>query len=228
MRSMPAWRAKCFGDGQPLRDRERIGRAPAEREPRRAGGLRRERENRRAVLHQHFIGLVRPVPLDQGELGMMQRAALAVAERAGELDDPGLAGRQELLAGEFGRGSQIKPLARWPRAPPGRSRRRADGSRCPARARVPTSPPRRSPAPRRTAAAPPRCARAPTGTAADRHAGPRTASASGRSCGRPGRGGPPTRKSLAQGRKISMVRPTFGPAAALAAAAFRAIEETRP
>ena len=42
---------------------------------------------------------------------MVQRAALAVAERAGELDDARLARRQKLLAGELGRGAQIKPLA---------------------------------------------------------------------------------------------------------------------
>ena len=43
---------------------------------------------------------------------MVQRAALAVAKRAGKLHDTALAGRQKLLAGEFGRGSQIEPFAR--------------------------------------------------------------------------------------------------------------------
>ena len=42
----------------------------------------------------------------------MQHAALAVAKRAGELHDAALARRQQLLAGEFRRGSQVEPLAR--------------------------------------------------------------------------------------------------------------------
>ena len=37
----------------------------------------------------------------------MQVAALAVAEHPGELENPLLAGRQQLLAGEFGRGPQV-------------------------------------------------------------------------------------------------------------------------
>ena len=40
---------------------------------------------------------------------MMQRAALAVAERLGEFDDAALAGCEQLLAGELRRGAQIKP-----------------------------------------------------------------------------------------------------------------------
>ena len=43
---------------------------------------------------------------------MMQRAALAVAKHLGEFDDAALAGGQELLAGEFRRGAQIKPRRR--------------------------------------------------------------------------------------------------------------------
>ena len=46
----------------------------------------------------------------------MQRAALAVAEHAGEIDNPRLARRQQLLAGEFRRGAQIErpPLPAGP------------------------------------------------------------------------------------------------------------------
>ena len=47
---------------------------------------------------------------------MMQRPALAVAEHAGEVEDPPLAGRQQLLAGEFRRGVQISGV----RSPSGR------------------------------------------------------------------------------------------------------------
>ena len=42
---------------------------------------------------------------------MVQRPALAVAEHAGEGEDPRLAGGQELLAGELRRGVQIAPAA---------------------------------------------------------------------------------------------------------------------
>ena len=47
---------------------------------------------------------------------MMQRAALAVAEGAGEFEDARLARRQELLAGELRRGAQVErlPLAAGP------------------------------------------------------------------------------------------------------------------
>ena len=39
---------------------------------------------------------------------MMQRAALAVAEHAGEFENARLARRQQLLGGEFRRGAQIE------------------------------------------------------------------------------------------------------------------------
>jgi len=45
---------------------------------------------------------------------MVQRSALSVAPDLGEIEDPPLARRQQLLAGEFGRGVQVerRPLAR--------------------------------------------------------------------------------------------------------------------
>src|SRR5262249_39690033 len=52
------------------------------------------------------IRLVRPVPFEQREFRVMQRAAFAVAERAREFVDPRLARGQELLTGELGRGPQ--------------------------------------------------------------------------------------------------------------------------
>ncbi len=48
-----------------------------------ARGLRRAGQHRHAVVHQQLVGLVRAVPFEHGEFGMMQRAALAVAERSG-------------------------------------------------------------------------------------------------------------------------------------------------
>ena len=103
----------------------------------RPGRLRGLRQDRRAIGHQGPVRLIGPIPFDHGEFRMMQRAALAVAEHAGELDDPGLARGQQLLAGEFRRGAQIKrPPASRP-APQGRSQRRADAPRCRARPAAP-------------------------------------------------------------------------------------------
>ena len=75
---------------------------------RRPGRLRRQRQDRRAVGHQRLVRLAGAIPFDQREFRMMQRAALAVAEHPGELEDAALAGGQQLLAGEFRRGAQIK------------------------------------------------------------------------------------------------------------------------
>ena len=114
----------------------------------RAGRARRLGQQRRAILHQRLVRLVRPVPFQHGEFGMMQRAALAVAEDAGEIENPRLARRQQLLAGEFRRGAQIeRRRARRP-ARSSRWRRRADGSRCRARPAGPRFPPRRNRRPR--------------------------------------------------------------------------------
>ena len=107
----PGETGKCLCDREPLGDGEWIHSDAAEREPLGAGDLGRECQHGRTVVHQHLVALVRPVPFEHGELGMMQRAALAVAKRAGELDDARLACRQEFLAGEFRRGSQVEPFA---------------------------------------------------------------------------------------------------------------------
>jgi hypothetical protein len=95
---------------QPLGWRMRIDGLAAKRELPRAHDLRRQRQHGGAILHQRLVGLAGAIPLDEGELGMMQGTALAVAERTGKFDDPRLARRQELLAGEFRRGPQIKLL----------------------------------------------------------------------------------------------------------------------
>ena len=116
----------------------------------RARRLRRQREQRRAIGHQRVVGLVGAIPFEHREFGMVQRAALAVAKHAGELEDPPLARRQQLLAGEFRRGVQIEPRALARRARPARSRRRAGAPRCRARPAGSRPRPRRSRAPRKT------------------------------------------------------------------------------
>ena len=99
------------GHGEPLRRGERIAHAILESPFVQAGGLRALGEQRGAVGHQRLVGFVGAIPFQQRELGMMYRAALAVAEHAGEGDDLRLAGRQQLLAGEFGRGVQMHARA---------------------------------------------------------------------------------------------------------------------
>ena len=91
----------------PLRLGERRGDAVAEDEPPGAGGLARRREQGGAILHQDPIRLVRAIPFDEREFRMVQRALLAIAERTRELEDPPLAGSQQLLAGELRGGAQI-------------------------------------------------------------------------------------------------------------------------
>ena len=134
----------------------------------RAGRARRLGHQRRAVVHQRLIRLVRPIPFQHREFGMMQRAALAVAEHAGEIEDARLARRQQLLAGEFRRGAQIERR----RSPPGAISSVAKacrwvslpGETCKAAVSTSTKSGRRTrPARRR------RCARAPAGTAGGRH-----------------------------------------------------------
>ena len=158
---------------------------------------------------------------------MVQRAALAVAERAGELDDPALARRQELLAGEFGRGAQIAPLARARGrdelggegmemglvARRRHQRRGLDLDEIPRREELPQ---------RRRNAHAPQQKGPPIGVVGPRRrqdAGHRAGSSIGRSAG-----GQP-RKSLANGRKISMVRPDIWAGPALPRPA---IEEDQP
>ena len=90
---------------------ERVCGAAAVAELAGAGGLRGAGHHRHAVVHQQLVLAMRPVPFQHGELRMVQRAALAVAEAAGELEDAPFAGRQQLLAGEFRRGAQEAPVA---------------------------------------------------------------------------------------------------------------------
>jgi hypothetical protein len=52
--------------------------------------------------------LFNAIPLEHGELWVVEGAALPVAPDVPEAGDPPFAGRQQLLHGEFGRGVQIQ------------------------------------------------------------------------------------------------------------------------
>jgi hypothetical protein len=99
---------KGVRDAQSLGRRERVGGAAPEPERVRSGGLGCNGQDVPAVLHQALVALVRPVPFEQGELRGMEGAALAVAEHARDVEDSRLARRQQLLAGEFGRGVEME------------------------------------------------------------------------------------------------------------------------
>ena len=60
-----------------------------------------------AVGHHGIVGRVGTVPLQHGELGKMQVAALAIAKHPRQLEDLWLTRSQQLLAGELRRGPQI-------------------------------------------------------------------------------------------------------------------------
>ena len=107
---------KGLGDRQPLRRGKRIDRLAAKRNSFVPAARAASRQQRRAIIHQRLVRLIRPIPFQHREFRVMQRAALAVAEHAREIDDARLARRQELLAGEFRRRAQIKrrPLAARP------------------------------------------------------------------------------------------------------------------
>ncbi len=144
------------------------------------------------------------VPFDQRELGMVQRAALAVPEDTGELEHPRFAGGEQLLAGKFRRGAQIKRRALAGGRNASRSRRRAGATRFPARPGERRSPPPRSPAPRTAGEVARRCGVGRQETAAGRRrpAGPtRARRPSCRAC----RAGGTGLKKLARGGRIGML-----------------------
>ena len=101
-----------LGDREAFRIGKRIDAEVAEGELLGPDRVRRAGHHLHAVVHQQFVASMRPIPLDHRELGMVQRPALPIAEDAGELDDAALAGRQQLLAGEFRRGPQVALVAR--------------------------------------------------------------------------------------------------------------------
>ncbi len=102
--------AEGLGQRQPLRLQRGIAVAPAPGQAVAAGGGAGEAQEVGAIRHQLRVVLPDPVPLDHGELGMVQRPPLAVAEDAGEIDDARLAGGDELLGGELGRGVEVERL----------------------------------------------------------------------------------------------------------------------
>ena len=108
---------------QPFRRSKRIGCAAAKAELFCSRRLRRLRQNRGAVGHQRLIRLARAIPFDQREFRRMQRAALAVAEHFCEFDDAAFPRGEQLLAGEFRRGAQVKRRCRAVR----RHKRRGKG-----------------------------------------------------------------------------------------------------
>src|SRR5262249_50717022 len=81
-------------DGEPFGLGERIGRAAAKAELSRLRDISRLTHDCDAIVDQHIVRLAGAVPFEQREFRMMQRAALAIAKRSGELDDASLAGRQ--------------------------------------------------------------------------------------------------------------------------------------
>ena len=97
---------KGLRHGDVLGAGERISGPPLPRELPAAGSLGGARDHRHAVVHDEVIGLAGAIPFEHGELGMMQRPALAVAEDARELDDARFACSEELLAGKLRRGAQ--------------------------------------------------------------------------------------------------------------------------
>ena len=90
---------------------EGVDLAAAPAQHRRAGSTRRLGQQRGAVPHQGLIVFPRAIPFQHGELWMVQRGALAIAEDPGEIEQARLAGRQQLLGGEFRRGVQIIRIA---------------------------------------------------------------------------------------------------------------------
>ena len=100
------------GDGDPLRLCKGIGGALPKAQQRAAGGACGGGEQLGAILHQRFVGCAGAIPFEHGEGGVVQRPALAIAEHRDEREDLALAGGQQLLAGELGRGVQIHGSAR--------------------------------------------------------------------------------------------------------------------
>ncbi len=109
---MPAWRKKASatvsrsGSAKGSASRSRKAKVFV------AGAFGGQREQRRAVVHQAPVGLAGAVPFEHGELGMVQRTALAVAIDRAEAENPCFAGCEQFLAGEFRRGVQVERRAR--------------------------------------------------------------------------------------------------------------------
>ncbi len=107
-RSMPANRAKA--STTPIRSGSAWGSAsPSAKAPQpRTRGLGRDPKQGRRIRHQPLVRFARAVPFEHGEFGMVRGATLAVAEHARQGEKPWLAGRQQLLHGEFGRRMEVE------------------------------------------------------------------------------------------------------------------------
>ena len=84
----PGVTRKRIGDRQPFRRGKRIDGLVPKTKFLCAGSACRLRQNRRAIIHQQLITLIRPIPFQHCEFRMMQRAALAIAEYARKIDNP--------------------------------------------------------------------------------------------------------------------------------------------
>ena len=118
-------------------------------------------------------GSPRAIPFEHGEFRMVQRAALAVAEDLGEVDDPRARPPPTASCRQIPARCADRAGAKRRPGPSASSRKHADGSRCRARPATPRSRPRRSPPRQSSPARPQRCGCAPTGTAGGRHGRPR-------------------------------------------------------
>ena len=159
-----------LGHGHPLGLRERVDGLAAERQR-----WRRPRPRRRAASRPAqsaiscLVRLVGAVPFEHGELGMVQGPALAVAEDVGEGEQARLAGGQQLLAGELGRGVQVEPALRRAVGGLGVGREGVQVGLVAGRdLQDRRGRPRRSRGPRTSGAAPPGCGRGRAGTGAGR------------------------------------------------------------
>ena len=140
-RSTPAWRSNASATvsrsgaaaGSQTLSSQRSSVAPV------------ERQQRGAVVHDRLVAGAGAIPFEHGELGMMQRRALGVAEHAGELEEPRHAAGQQLLHRELGRAVQPARARRGRRASSSRWRSPRDAPRRPAPPAGSASRPRRSP-----------------------------------------------------------------------------------
>ena len=98
---------KGLGNRQALGLSIRIGGVTAPAKGVGAGRLGRRPEESGAVEHDGLIGFSGAIPLDHGELRRVQGASFAIAEDAGKVDDLLLAGGEQLLHGELGRGVEV-------------------------------------------------------------------------------------------------------------------------
>ena len=108
--------AEGLPHGQNLGGREGVGPPVAKPQACRPGGAGGLGDQPAAIGDEIEIGRPGPVPFQHREFGVVQGPALAVAEHAGEGENPLLPRRQQLLAGEFRRRMQVKPARRaiWP------------------------------------------------------------------------------------------------------------------